>query len=379
MNRNNKRRGKDRIPPIREVNAEELLSREPVKIDLTAIAGYVTGKVIMVTGAGGSIGSELCRQIVPFRPKKLLMVDHDENSLHALQIELDRTMPQAGYETVMADIRDRKRMEDLFSFFRPSIVFHAAAHKHVPLMETNEAEAVKTNIFGTRIMIECASKFAAERFVFISTDKTVKPSSMMGATKRIAEMVVLSANAASSTNFIIVRFGNVIGSRGSVLPIFQQQIREGGPVTVTHPDMVRYFMTIREAVQLVIQAGAFTQGGELFVLDMGQPVKIAELARKLIRMSGFEPDRDIRIVYTGIRPGEKIVEELLTEEEGIRATRHDRIWICSPHAMMSEQSLPSVLDRLEELLSEQNQWTSSEQIRSLIRLLLPGLPGRSRP
>ncbi|TMV53019.1 polysaccharide biosynthesis protein [Paenibacillus mesophilus] len=378
MNRINKRRGKDGIPPVREVNAEELLSREPVKIDLTAIAGYVTGKVIMVTGAGGSIGSELCRQILPFRPNKLLMVDHDENSLHALQIELERTLPQAGHETIMADIRDRKRMEDLFSFFRPSIVFHAAAHKHVPLMETNEAEAVKTNIFGTRIMIECASNFAVERFVFISTDKTVKPSSMMGATKRIAEMVVQSANAASPTNFIIVRFGNVIGSRGSVLPLFQQQIREGGPVTVTHPDMVRYFMTIREAVQLVIQAGAFTQGGELFVLDMGQPVKIAELARKLIRMSGFEPDRDIPIVYTGIRPGEKIVEELLTEEEGIQATRHDRIWICSPHAM-SEQSLSAVLGRLEELLSEQNQWTSSEQIRGLIRLLLPGMPGRSRP
>ena len=322
--------GKVSINMIRDVHVEDLLGREPVKVNLEEITGYVTNKTVLVTGAGGSIGSELCRQISKFKPKKLILLGHGENSLFIIENELKKTFPDVVCKSIIASIQDRKRIENVFSSHHPDVVFHAAAHKHVPLMESNPAEAIKNNVFGTKNMAECAHQFGAERFVLISSDKAVNPTSIMGVTKRIAEMFVQYLDETSNTKFVSVRFGNVLESRGSVVPLFKQQIKEGGPVTVTHPDMVRYFMTIPEAVQLVIQAGAIAQGGEIFVLDMGEPVKISKLARDLIRLSGLQPDKDIKIEYTGIRPGEKLFEELLTSEELTTATKHDLIYVAKP-------------------------------------------------
>lgn len=319
--------GKVNIQHIRDVQVEDLLGRDPVNTDLEGIANYVEGKTVLVTGAGGSIGSELCRQISMFNPSQLLLLGHGENSIYTIEMELRQMYPQLKIDPIIADVQDRSRIEQVFIEHMPQVVFHAAAHKHVPLMERNPAEAIKNNVFGTRNVAWAADLYGAERFVLISTDKAVNPTSVMGTTKRIAEMIIHTINRNSKTKFAAVRFGNVLGSRGSVIPRFKEQIRRGGPVTVTHPEMVRFFMTIPEAVQLVIQAGSYAKGGEVFVLDMGEPVKISDLAKGLIKLSGLEPDVDIKIVYSGMRPGEKLYEELLTSEEGLTSTTHNRIFV----------------------------------------------------
>ena len=322
--------GKVTINSIRDVEIEDLLGREPIKVDLDKIAGYLHDEVVLVTGGGGSIGSELCRQIAQQKPKKLLILDIYENGAYELQQELLRKHPDLDQEVIIASVRERSRMEFIFDKYRPGVVFHAAAHKHVPLMEKNPTEAVKNNVFGTLNTAECADKYGTKRFVLISTDKAVNPTNIMGATKRIAEMIIQAMDKHSKTEFVAVRFGNVLGSNGSVIPLFKKQIEQGGPVTVTHPEITRFFMTIPEAVQLVIQAGAMAKGGEIFILDMGEPVKIVDLARDLIRLSGLEPDVDIEIKFTGLRPGEKLYEELLLKEEGLTATYHEKIFIGKP-------------------------------------------------
>lgn len=343
--------GKVSLQQIRDVRVEDLLGRDPVQVDLQGIMDYVTNKTVLVTGAGGSIGSELCRQIAEFNPKELLLLGHGENSIYLIEMELREKFPHLELIPLIADVQDRLRMDEVFSAFRPQVVFHAAAHKHVPLMERNPAEAVKNNVLGTKHVAECADQYGTENFVLISTDKAVNPTSVMGATKRVAELIVQTINQTSATKFAAVRFGNVLGSRGSVIPLFKQQIAQGGPVTVTHPEMVRYFMTIPEAVQLVLQAGALTKGGEVFILDMGEPVKILDLALDLIRLSGFTPYEDIDIQFTGIRPGEKLYEEILTQEEGATSTMHQRIFIGRPLAWTS-QEMEEELKRLEEVLHQ---------------------------
>lgn len=325
--------GRVTVNSLRPVKIEDLLHREPVRVALAEIAGYIKKETVLVTGAGGSIGSELCRQIAGFQPQSLVLLGHGENSIHQIWLELAHKYPDLPLQIEMADIRDKNKLKGIFIHHRPGVVFHAAAHKHVPLMEMHPGEAVKTNVFGTKNLVELADRVQTKIFVSISTDKAVNPSSVMGATKRLSELVVQNMNHQSSTRFVAVRFGNVLGSRGSVVPIFQEQIKKGGPVTVTHPDMVRYFMTIPEAVQLVIQAGAMARGGEIFILDMGEPVKIVDLARDMIKLSGLEPDKDIQIVFTGIRPGEKLFEELLTASEGTTSTRHKRIFVAKPCAV----------------------------------------------
>jgi len=325
--------GKVTIQQIRDVQIEDLLGREPVVIDLDEVCGYLSDQVVLVTGGGGSIGSELCRQIARFAPKKLLILDIYENNAYELEQELKRKYPLLDLEVLIASVRERERMEAIFREYRPSVVFHAAAHKHVPLMEHNPTEAIKNNVFGTLNVAECADKYGSKRFVLISTDKAVNPTNIMGATKRIAEMIIQGMDRISKTEYVAVRFGNVLGSSGSVIPLFKKQIAEGGPVTVTHPEITRFFMTIPEAVQLVLQAGSMAKGGEIFILDMGEPVKIVDLARDLIRLSGFEPDVDIEIKFTGLRPGEKLYEELLMAEEGLTATKHKKIYIGKPCAI----------------------------------------------
>ncbi|QHW34311.1 polysaccharide biosynthesis protein [Paenibacillus rhizovicinus] len=363
--------GRGSASRVRDVSVEDLLGRDPIRTDLEHIANYVEGKTVLVTGAGGSIGSELCRQIAPFAPKKLLLLGHGENSIYSIEMELLSTFPGLVIETVIADVQDRKRMEDVFAKHLPQVVFHAAAHKHVPLMERNPSEAIKNNVFGTKNVAECADQFGAERFVFISTDKAVNPTSIMGTTKRIAEMYIQSLDKHSATKYVAVRFGNVLGSRGSVIPRFKDQILKGGPVTVTHPEMVRYFMTIPEAVQLVIQAGAFAQGGEIFILDMGKPVKIYDLAADLIRLSGFEPHVDIDIQFSGIREGEKLYEELLTSEEGLSSTKHDRIFIGKP-MLINRSELEFEIRKLEQVLGRQ-----PSEIRAVLKHLVPSYSNAS--
>lgn len=358
-------KGKLAVKSLRNVEVEDLLGREPVMTDLEGIANYVSDKVVLVTGAGGSIGSELCRQISSFKPSRLLLLGHGENSIYTIEMELRTRFPNVQLETVIADIQDRSRMDDVFRKYKPQVVFHAAAHKHVPLMERNPSEAVKNNVFGTRNVADCADKYKAERFVMISSDKAVNPSSIMGATKRIAEMYIQSINTVSETQFVAVRFGNVLGSRGSVIPRFKEQIAAGGPVTVTHPEMVRYFMTIPEAVQLVIQAGAFAKGGEIFVLDMGNPVRILDLAQDLIRLSGYEPNVDIEINFSGMREGEKLFEELLTDEEAVSSTQHERIYIGKP-SQISRTELELQFKRFEKVLGE-----SQSSVKDVIEHLVP--------
>lgn len=360
--------GKISVKKLRDVSVEDLLGREPIIADLNGILGYVHNKTVMVTGAGGSIGSELCRQVSPFAPEKLLLLGHGENSIYTIEMELRKKFPDLEIVTVIADVQDRNRMMDVFRTFRPQVVFHAAAHKHVPLMERNPSEAIKNNVFGTRNVADCADRFGAERFVMISSDKAVNPTSVMGATKRIAEMYVQCLNTTSQTKFSAVRFGNVLGSRGSVIPAFKQQIAAGGPVTVTHPEMVRYFMTIPEAVQLVIQSGSFAKGGEVFVLDMGEPVKILTLAEDLITLSGYEPYKDIEITFSGIREGEKLYEELLTDEENLGSTQHDRIFIGKPN-VVSQNQLELEFKRLERVLTEE-----PSAIREVINQIVPMQP-----
>ena len=322
--------GKVSIKNIREVDIGDLLGREEIKTDLREISSYITNKIVLVTGGGGSIGSELCRQIANFNPKKLIIVDIYENNAYDIQNELLRKYKDLNLRTVIASVRDKDRIMELMNNEKPQVVFHAAAHKHVPLMEESPKEAIKNNVFGTLNLAQAADKAGVDKFVMISTDKAVNPTNIMGASKRMCEMIIQSINSVSQTEFVAVRFGNVLGSNGSVIPLFKKQIAEGGPVTVTHEDVIRYFMTIPEAVQLVIQAGAMANGGEVFILDMGEPVRIVDLAKDLIRLSGFEPNVDIPIVITGLRPGEKLFEELLLDEEGISDTKHDKIFIGKP-------------------------------------------------
>jgi len=357
--------GKVSIQTVRDVDVEDLLGREPVVTDLETISDYLKDKVVLITGAGGSIGSELSRQIAAFRPSKLLLLGHGENSIFSIDMELRYKFPNLAIEPIIADIQHRSRMEEVFRIYRPQVVFHAAAHKHVTLMEQHPAEAVKNNVFGTKNVADCAAKYEAERFVLISTDKAVNPTSVMGMTKRLAEMYIQSMNGQSKTRFAAVRFGNVLGSRGSVIPLFKEQIARGGPVTVTHPEMVRYFMTIPEAVQLVIQAGAYASGGEIFVLDMGKPVRILTLAENLIRLSGFEPYVDIPIVFTGIRPGEKLFEELLFREEEVTATQHERIFIGKLNGV-SKAELEMKLKTLENLI-----FVEKKSIQGVLEELFP--------
>ncbi|REK69270.1 polysaccharide biosynthesis protein [Paenibacillus paeoniae] len=357
--------GRLAVQTLRNVEVEDLLGRETVNIDMKGIMDYVTDKVALVTGAGGSIGSELCRQIASYQPSKLLLLGHGENSIYLIEMELKNKFPNVHLETVIADIQDRDRMDEIFASFKPQVVFHAAAHKHVPLMERNPSEAVKNNVFGTKNVADAADKYGTQRFVMISSDKAVNPSSVMGATKRIAEMYIQSINATSNTQFVAVRFGNVLGSRGSVIPRFKEQIAAGGPVTVTHPDMVRYFMTIPEAVQLVIQAGAYAKGGEIFILDMGKPVRILDLAKDLIRLSGFEPDVDIKVQFSGMREGEKLFEELLTESEATTATQHERIYIGKP-SDINRAELDMQFRRFEKVLGEDHH-----SVKAAIERLVP--------
>lgn len=353
------------IKNIRNVQIEDLLGREPVNLDVDGICDYITNQVVLVTGGGGSIGSELCRQIARYNPKQLLVLDIYENNAYELQQELKMEHPQLNLKVLIASVRDAARIESIFSTYKPSVVFHAAAHKHVPLMEENPQEAVKNNVFGTLNVVECADKYGVRRFVMISTDKAVNPTNIMGATKRLCEMIIQGMNKKSKTEYVAVRFGNVLGSNGSVIPLFKKQIAAGGPVTVTHPEITRFFMTIPEAVQLVLQAGAMAKGGEIFVLDMGQPVKIADLAKDLIRLSGFEPDVDIEIKYTGLRPGEKLYEELLMAEEGLTATKHEKIFIGKPMDIDMDE-LKNELEKLRFIATGSN-----ESIIEFIKELVP--------
>jgi FlaA1/EpsC-like NDP-sugar epimerase len=335
---------------VREIQLADLLGRPKVEIDAPAVAGVLRGASVLVTGAAGSIGSELCRQVLAFEPERLVALDQDESGLFELEAELRRLAPEATIALVVADIRDRRKMERVFREHPVQVVFHAAAYKHVPMMEAHPDEAVRNNVLGTQTVAEVAAERGVQRFVMISTDKAVNPSSVMGATKRLAERVVQSLGASSRTKFMAVRFGNVLGSRGSVIPVFEEQIRRGGPVTVTHEEMTRYFMLISEAVLLVLQAGALGEGGELFVLDMGEPVKIVDLAREVIRMAGYVPDQDIPIVVTGTRPGEKLAEELLRPEERENTTLHRKIFRTRPGEVLSREAIQEVVGRLKAAL-----------------------------
>lgn len=314
------------VNQLRPVDIEDLLGRDPVKLDTTAVREYLADKIVLITGAGGSIGSEIVRQVAKMQPKKLLLLGKGENSIYEITQEMKINCPEVKTVPIIADIRDKERIKAIMDYFKPQVVFHAAAHKHVPLMEYQPAEAVRNNILGTKVVADEAASHNVETFVMISTDKAVNPTSVMGCTKRVAEMYVQSMNKNSGTRFVAVRFGNVLGSRGSVIPLFKKQIAKGGPVTVTHPDMKRYFMTIPEASQLVLQAGAMAKGGEVFVLDMGEPVRIYDLAKDLITLSGLIPDKDIEIKITGLRPGEKLFEELLSAEDGTEKTTHKKIF-----------------------------------------------------
>jgi len=352
---------------IRDVAIEDLLRREQVRLDTESVADVIRSQPVMVTGAGGSIGSELCRQVAAYRPSHLILVERCENNLFEVHSELRVRFPDLELTPAIADITDRPRITQVFRDHRPLIVFHAAAHKHVPMMEWNPAEAVKNNMLGTRIVADLADDLAVEKFVMISTDKAVNPTSIMGATKRAAELYIQALSSKSATHFATVRFGNVLGSAGSVIPIFRKQIRDGGPITVTHPDMTRYFMTIPEAVQLVTQAAALSEGGEIFILDMGQPVRIVDLAHDLIRLSGLEPDRDIEVRFSGIRPGEKLFEELSTASEGIQRTAHPKIFV-GTYDSPGLEDLRAGLDQVDRLCD-----SDPASLRSALEGLVPEL------
>lgn len=340
------------VSNLKEVEIEDLLGREPIEINTEEVLEYVSGKVVMVTGGGGSIGSELCRQIAAHQPKQLIIVDIYENNAYDIQQELMRKYPRLNQEVLIASVRNTSRMDWIFDTYRPDIVYHAAAHKHVPLMETSPNEAIKNNVFGTYKTAMAADKYGVEKFVLISTDKAVNPTNIMGASKRICEMVVQMMNNRSKTNFVAVRFGNVLGSNGSVIPLFKKQIAEGGPVTVTHSEIIRYFMTIPEAVSLVLQAGAYARGGEIFVLDMGEPVRILDLAVNLIKLSGYKVGEDIEITFTGLRPGEKMYEELLMNEEGLKKTANKMIFIGKP-IEFDEERFEKQLENLAKAVKQE--------------------------
>ncbi len=357
--------GEVSISKLKEVDVNDLLGREPIEVDLSSIMEYVSGKVVMVTGGGGSIGSELCRQIAAHRPKQLVIVDIYENNIYNIQQELLHNFPDLNLAALIASVRNTLRMDKIFETYRPDIVYHAAAHKHVPLMETSPNEAVKNNVLGTWKVVQASDKWNVKRFVMISTDKAVNPTNIMGATKRICEMIIQTYNKRSETEFVAVRFGNVLGSNGSVIPLFKKQIAEGGPVTVTHPDIIRYFMTIPEAVSLVLQAGAYAKGGEIFVLDMGEPVKIVDLARNLILLSGHRPNEDIMITFTGLRPGEKLYEEMLMKEEGIQDTANKLIHIGKPIEMDDEKFMKQLAELRDYVVEE------PEDIREWVKRIVP--------
>lgn len=353
------------LSDFKEVEVQDLLGRDPIEVNLSEIMDYVTDQVVMVTGGGGSIGSELCRQIAAAKPKQLIIVDIYENNAYDIQLELKHDYPQLNLETMIASVRNTDKVNDLFKKYHPDIVYHAAAHKHVPLMEDSPNEAVKNNVFGTLNVARACDQYKTKRMILISTDKAVNPTNVMGATKRMCEMIIQTINKQSQTEFVAVRFGNVLGSNGSVIPLFKKQIKAGGPVTVTHPDIIRYFMTIPEAVSLVLQAGAYAKGGEIFILDMGKPVKIADMARNLIKLSGYEPDIDIKIEYTGLRPGEKLYEELLMKEEGLQDTPNKLIHIGKPIELDED----SLFDRLDHLKDE--AYKETNDIRTLIKEIVP--------
>lgn len=353
------------VAKLKDVDVNDLLGRDPIEVDLDSILGYVENKVIMVTGGGGSIGSELCRQIASHHPKQLVLVDIYENTTYDIQNELRRNYPELNLVVLIASVRNTKRMDMIFEKYRPDIVYHAAAHKHVPLMEDSPNEAVKNNVLGTWKVVQAADKWKVKRFVMISTDKAVNPTNIMGATKRICEMIIQTYNRHSDTEFVAVRFGNVLGSNGSVIPLFKKQIEAGGPVTVTHPDIIRYFMTIPEAVSLVLQAGAYAKGGEIFILDMGEPVKIVDLARNLILLSGHKPDDDIKIEFTGLRPGEKLYEEMLMAEEGMQDTDNKLIHIGKPIQMDEEKFMQQLNDLRDYVVQE------PDDIRRVVQEIVP--------
>ena len=357
--------GEVNVSKLRDVEVEDLLGREPISVDMDSILGYVQGKVVLVTGGGGSIGSELCRQIASHRPKQLVIIDIYENTVYDVQQELKKKYPELDLVVLIASVRNTNRMNYIFSKYRPDIVYHAAAHKHVPLMEDSPTEAVKNNVFGTFKTAQAAAMSGVQRFVMISTDKAVNPTNIMGASKRICEMIIQTFDKHYDTEFVAVRFGNVLGSNGSVIPLFKKQIAAGGPVTVTHPDIIRYFMTIPEAVSLVLQAGAYAKGGEIFILDMGEPVKILTLAENLIKLSGFRVGEDIKIEFTGLRPGEKLYEELLMDEEGMKDTANKLIHIGKP-IELNEQEFFSQLKELKDECQ-----IESSDIRPLIHEIVP--------
>lgn len=357
------------LKKIRDIDINDLLGRKEVQLDLEGISDYIRGKKVMVTGGAGSIGSELCRQIMKFQPQKLYVLDISEENIYSLMDDISFKYKEKSIEAIIASITDKERIESIFKDIEPNIVFHTAAYKHVHFMEKNPQEAIKNNIYGTINVATAADKYNAERFILISTDKAVNPTNVYGATKRICEMIVQGYSKISKTEFVAVRFGNVLGSRGSVIPLFKKQIERGGPVTVTHPEIIRYFMTIPEAAQLVIQAGAMAKGGEIFILDMGEPVKIDSLARELIKLSGFEPDKDIKIEYVGLRPGEKLYEELLMEEEGLVDTRHNKIfkakpmeidldWLIQELVMLGDMDSVKLKKKLKEIVPTYSEGTA---------------------
>ena len=357
--------GEVSVSKLRKVEVEDLLGRDPVNVDIEAIMGYVKNKVILVTGGGGSIGSELCRQIASHEPKQLIIFDIYENNAYEIQQELKRNFPKLNLEVLIGSVRNTSRINHVFKTYRPDIVYHAAAHKHVPLMETSPNEAIKNNVFGTLKTVKAADQYGTKRFVMISTDKAVNPTNVMGATKRICEMIIQTYDKRSKTEFVAVRFGNVLGSNGSVIPLFKNQISKGGPVTVTHPEIIRYFMTISEAVSLVLQAGAYAKGGEIFVLDMGEPVKILDLAENLIHLSGYKPYEDIDIEFTGLRPGEKLFEEILMDEEGLLETENKLIYIGKP-IQINEDLFFKQLGELDKMCCQE-----PVEIRELIKEIVP--------
>lgn len=357
--------GKESINDVRDVRIEDLLGREEVKLKVKEVSQYLRGQDVLVTGGGGSIGSELCRQIARFNPKQITIVDIYENNAYDLQKEFERKYKKININIIIASIRDEERINQVMKDLMPDIVFHAAAHKHVPLMENNPKEAIKNNVLGTVNVVNSANKYCIKRFVMISTDKAVNPANIMGVSKRLCEMYIQSMNSISKTEFVAVRFGNVLGSNGSVIPLFKKQIAEGGPVTVTHKDVMRYFMTIQEAVQLVIQAGTMALGGEIFILNMGDPVKILNLAEDLISLSGFEPYKDIPILITGLRPGEKLYEELLLDVEGILSTSHEKIFIAQPK-FKEYKEIVKEIELLKEVVSSGTDQDVIEYLQSIV-------------
>lgn len=354
-----------KVSMLRDVQIEDLLGREAVRTDLESIMSYVKDQKVMVTGGGGSIGSELCRQIADDQPKQLIIIDNYENAAYELQMELGRKHPELDVIVLIVSVQNRRKIREIFEQYKPDLVFHAAAHKHVPLMEYSPCEAIKNNVFGTMNVASEANRSGVKRMVLISTDKAVRPTNIMGASKRICEMVIQTYNQRSKTEYVAVRFGNVLGSNGSVVPLFKQQIREGGPVTVTHPDIIRYFMTIPEAVSLVLQAGAYAQGGEIFILDMGESVKILDLAENMIRLSGLVPGEDIEIKFTGLRPGEKLYEELLIDDDNKKETANKRIFIGQP-IKIDEAEFDEKMKELEKAT-----FSEDENIRQVVKKLVP--------